>query len=159
MVYSRRAAWLRQGVACAGCSSANISTARLGRVAQAPRAGPRSRALSLVLHPVLMPISRNTVGNQLQLERKAHTTLAHMQKGRQLRHGQLPSAWRSGRQFSHIPASSVGAVQLVPETMCSGPMDPVKYCSKTQDHQDAWTTDNVLSQAIQARRNFEATCG
>jgi hypothetical protein len=86
-------------------SSANMLTAWPGRVAQAPGAG-RVRA-PWSCSPCWRPSSRTArFGDQLGLDDEANSPIG-------------------GDTGSCLPTSSVCAVQLIPETICSAPTPPV----------------------------------
>ena len=99
-------------------SSADILTAWPGRVAQAPRAG-RARA-PWSCSPCWRPSSRTArLRDQLGLDDEASSQIADG--------GATGSRLRGGTSVGDLPASSVIAVQLIPETMCSARTPPVRF--------------------------------
>jgi hypothetical protein len=98
-------------------SSANILTAWPGRVAQAPRAG-RARA-PWSCSPCWRPSSRTArFRDQLQLDDEANSQIADG--------SDLGTCRPQVTSVGDLPTSSVSAVQLIPETMCSARTPPVK---------------------------------
>jgi hypothetical protein len=97
-------------------SSANILTAWPGRVAQAPRACRARTPWSS--SPCWRPSSRTArFGDQLGLDDEANSQIADG--------GATGSRLRGGTSVGDLPTSSVSAVQLIPETVCSAPTAPV----------------------------------
>jgi hypothetical protein len=97
--------------------SANILTAWPGRVAQAPRAG-RARA-PWSCSPCWRPSSRTArLEDQLGLDDEANSEIAD---GYATGSSALP---RRGVAVGDLPTSSVSAVQLVLQTMCSKQTPP-----------------------------------
>ena len=97
-------------------SSANILTAWPGRVAQAPRAG-RARA-PWSCSPCWRPSSRTArFRDQLQLDDEANSQIADG--------SDLGKCRPQVTSVGDLPTSSVSAVQLIPETLCSVPTPPV----------------------------------
>ena len=100
-------------------SSANILTAWPGRVAQAPRAG-RARApwsCSPCWRPRREPHGSGTsYSSTTKRTRKSPTATPRA----------AHCSARRGVAVGDLPTSSVSAVQLVPETLCSARTHPVK---------------------------------
>ena len=106
------------------CARVSLAAALLSQhidgVARAGSAGTKSgsSARSLVLLTMLAPSSRTArFRDQLQLDDEANSEIAD-------RYATGSSA-RRGVAVGDLPTSSVSAVQLVPETMCSARTPPV----------------------------------
>ena len=107
------------------CARVSLAAAPLsqhidGGVTRAGSAGTksRSRARSWVLLTMLAPSSRTArFRDQLQLDDEANSEIAD-------RYATGSSA-RHGVAVGDLPTSSVSAVQLVPQTMCSARTHPV----------------------------------
>ena len=90
-------------------------------VARASSAGTKSGSIahSLVLLTILAPVSRTArLGDQLQLDDEVNSEIADGYT--------TGSSARHRVAVGNLPTSSVSAVQLVPEYMCSAPTAPLR---------------------------------